>query len=560
MHNLDWFVLIFTLLVIVIYGTIKTSGAKSANDYIQAGNEAKWWTIGLSVMATQASAITFLSTPGQAYNDGLGFVQFYFGLPIAVVIVCTIFIPIYHKLKVYTAYEFLESRFDLKTRSLTAVLFLIQRSLSASITIFAPAIILSTVLGWDLITTNIIIGLLVIIYTVSGGTKAVNFTQKYQMGVIFIGLIIVLFTIFSLLPSDINFEKAIKIASANSKMDVLNFSFDLENRYTVWSGIIGGTFLMMSYFGTDQSQVQRYLSGKSLKEMQLGMIFNGIFKIPMQFFILFIGVMVFVFYQFNPSPLNFNPQGKIIISNSSYENEYKQLEEDLQKNFYERTYMLNDILSIDKIQVKEKIDNLNYEEKNIRDRAKILIGKAAKDKNEKVETNDKDYVFINFILENLPKGLVGLLLAVIISAAMSSTSSEINALATTTSIDILKRNFSHVNDDNIVFFTKLMTLFWGMCAIAIACVAFLADNLIQLVNIIGSIFYGNVLGIFLIAFFLKTLKSNAVFIGAIITQIIIIIAWFYDWMPFLWLNVFGCVMVILISFLIQLSLKGFKAS
>lgn len=560
MHNLDWFVLTFTLLVIVLYGTIKTIGAKTANDYLKAGNEAKWWTIGLSVMATQASAITFLSTPGQAYNDGLGFVQFYFGLPIAVVIVCTIFIPIYHKLKVYTAYEFLESRFDLKTRSLTAVLFLIQRSLSASITIFAPAIILSTVLGWDLITTNIIIGLLVITYTVSGGTKAVNFTQKYQMGVIFIGLIIVLFTIFSLLPSDINFEKAIKIASANSKMDVLNFSFDLENRYTVWSGIIGGTFLMISYFGTDQSQVQRYLSGKSLKEMQLGMIFNGIFKIPMQFFILFIGVMVFVFYQFNPSPLNFNPQGKIIISNSSYENEYKQLEENLQKNFDERTFILNDILSKDKIEVKEKIDNLNYEEKIIRDRAKILIGKAAKDKNEKVETNDKDYVFINFILENLPKGLIGLLLAVIISAAMSSTSSEINALATTTSIDILKRNFSYVNDDNIVFFTKLMTLFWGLCAIAIACVAYLADNLIQLVNIIGSIFYGNVLGIFLIAFFLKALKSNAVFIGAIITQIIIIIAWYYDWMPFLWLNVFGCVMVILISFIIHLTLKGFKAS
>ena len=560
MHNLDWFVLTFTLLVIVLYGTIKTSGAKTANDYLKAGNEAKWWTIGLSVMATQASAITFLSTPGQAYNDGLGFVQFYFGLPIAVVIVCTIFIPIYHKLKVYTAYEFLESRFDLKTRSLTAVLFLIQRSLSASITIFAPAIILSTVLGWDLITTNIIIGLLVITYTVSGGTKAVNFTQKYQMGVIFIGLIIVLFTIFSLLPSDINFEKAIKIASANSKMDVLNFSFDLENRYTVWSGIIGGTFLMMSYFGTDQSQVQRYLSGKSLKEMQLGMIFNGIFKIPMQFFILFIGIMVFVFYQFNPSPLNFNPQGKIIISNSSYENEYKQLEENLQKNFDERTFILNDILSKDKIEVKEKIDNLNYEEKIIRDRAKILIGKAAKDKNEKVETNDKDYVFINFILENLPKGLIGLLLAVIISAAMSSTSSEINALATTTSIDILKRNFSYVNDDNIVFFTKLMTLFWGLCAIAIACVAYLADNLIQLVNIIGSIFYGNVLGIFLIAFFLKALKSNAVFIGAIITQIIIIIAWYYDWMPFLWLNVFGCVVVILISFIIHLTLKGFKAS
>ena len=560
MHNLDWFVLIFTLLLIVVYGTIKTIGAKNANEYIKAGNDAKWWTIGLSVMATQASAITFLSTPGQAYNDGLGFVQFYFGLPIAVVIVCTIFIPIYHKLKVYTAYEFLESRFDLKTRSLTAVLFLIQRSLSASITIFAPAIILSTVLGWDLITTNIIIGSLVIVYTVSGGTKAVNFTQKYQMGVILIGLVIVFFTIFKLLPNDIDFNKAIKIASANSKMEVLNFSFDLENRYTVWSGIIGGTFLMMSYFGTDQSQVQRYLSGKSLKEMQLGMIFNGIFKIPMQFFILFIGVMVFVFYQFNPSPLNFNPQGKIIISNSNYENEYKELEENLQKNFDERTYILNDILLKDKIEVKEKIDNLNHEEKNIRDQAKILIGKAAKDKNVKVETNDKDYVFINFILENLPKGLIGLLLAVIISAAMSSTSSEINALATTTSIDILKRNFSYVNDDNIVYFTKLMTLLWGLCAIALACAAYLADNLIQLVNIIGSIFYGNVLGIFLIAFFLKALKSNAVFIGAIITQIIIIIAWYYDWMPFLWLNVFGCVVVILISFIIHLTLKGFKAS
>ena len=560
MQSLDWFVLIFTLLFIVIYGTVKTSGAKTANAYLKAGNDAKWWTIGLSVMATQASAITFLSTPGQAYNDGLGFVQFYFGLPIAVVIVCTVFIPIYHKLKVYTAYEFLENRFDLKTRSLTAVLFLIQRSLSASITIFAPAIILSTVLGWDLITTNIIIGSLVIIYTVSGGTKAVNFTQKYQMGVILIGLLTVLFTIFNLLPNDINFYKAIKVASANSKMEVLNFSFDLENRYTVWSGIIGGTFLMMSYFGTDQSQVQRYLSGKSLKEMQLGMIFNGIFKIPMQFFILFIGVMVFVFYQFNPSPINFNPQGEEVIFNTVYQNEYIELKESLEDNFKEKTLVVNEFLISENQELKNKINNLSEQEQNLRDRAKTLIDKAAVVKNQKIESNDKDYVFIHFILENLPKGLIGLLLAVIISAAMSSTSSEINALATTTSIDILKRNFRNINDDNIVFFTKLMTLFWGLCAIAIACVAYLADNLIQLVNIIGSIFYGNVLGIFLIAFFVKALKSNAVFIGAIITQAIIIIAWFYDWMPFLWLNVFGCVMVILISFLIHLTLKGFKAS
>jgi len=557
-QNIDWFVLVFTLLVIVVYGTLKTRGAVTANEYIKAGNSAKWWTIGLSVMATQASAITFLSTPGQAYNDGLGFVQFYFGIPIAIVVVCTVFMPIYHKLKVYTAYEFLESRFDLKTRSLTALLFLIQRSLSAGITIFAPAIILSTVLGWDLLTLNIIIGSLVIIYTVSGGTKAVNYTQKYQMGIILFGLITVLYIIISLLPDNINLDNALKIASVNSKMEVLNFSFDLENRYTVWSGILGGTFLMMSYFGTDQSQVQRYLSGKSLKEMQLGMIFNGVFKIPMQFFILFIGVMVFVFYQFNHSPLNFNPQGKKIISETIYEADYKYLENRLNDNFEQKKIVINDFLETNNKLSKEKIDALNYEEKEIREAAKLIIKRVAEEKQIKIETNDKDYVFVNFILDNLPKGLIGLLLAVILSAAMSSTSSEINALATTTSIDILKRNFSNVNDTNIVFYTKLMTLFWGLCAIGIACVAYLADNLIQLVNIIGSIFYGNVLGVFLIAFFIKHIKSNAVFISAIITQIIIIIAWYYDWMPFLWLNVFGCLLVIIISIFTQEIIQKLK--
>jgi SSS family transporter len=555
MESLDWFVLVSTLIIIVVYGTLKTTGAKTAREYIQAGNNAKWWTIGLSVMATQASAITFLSTPGQAFNDGLGFVQFYFGIPIAVIIVCLIFIPIYHKLKVYTAYEFLETRFDLKTRSLTASLFLIQRSLSAGITIFAPAIILSSVLGWDLLTLNIIIGSLVIIYTVSGGTKAVNYTQKYQMGIIILGLIIVLFTILNLLPENIDFKKAVEIASINSKMEVLNFSFDLENRYTIWSGLIGGTFLMLSYFGTDQSQVQRYLSGESIKEMQLGMIFNGIFKIPMQFFILFIGVMVFVFYQFNSSPLNFNPQAEKIALESKYEKPYIDLKYKLEENFNERNLVINDFIENKTISSKDKIDQLNIEEKDIRDKAKLIIQKAAKEKNIKIESNDKDYVFINFILENLPKGLVGLLLAVILSAAMSSTSSEINALATTTSIDIFKRNFKNVNDQNIVFYTKLFTLFWGICSIGVACVAYLADNLIQLVNIIGSIFYGNVLGIFLIAFFLKNIRSNAVFTAAIITQIIILIAWWESWMPYLWLNVFGCVLVIALSSILQLFLK-----
>ena len=551
MNNIDWFVLIFTLLVIVVYGTIKTKGAKTAREYIKAGNDAKWWTIGLSVMATQASAITFLSTPGQAFNDGLGFVQFYFGLPIAVVVVCLIFIPIYHKLKVYTAYEFLEKRFDLKTRSLTAILFLIQRSLSAGITIFAPSIILSTVLGWNLIWTNIIIGLLVIIYTVSGGTKAVNYTQKYQMGIILIGLIIVFVTVINLFPENISFKKAIEIASTNSKMEVLNFSFDFENRYTVWSGIIGGTFLMMSYFGTDQSQVQRYLSGKSLREMQLGMIFNGILKIPMQFFILFIGIMVFVFYQFSASPLNFNPQAEKIVSQSSFSESYNSLKIDLKNNFEKKMFYYDKLLNSKNIENKKQIINLNKKEDELRKEGKSLIKKAGIEKNVKVETNDKDYIFINFILNNLPNGIIGLLLAVILSAAMSSTSSEINALATTSVVDILKRNFSYINDDNIVYYTKLMTFFWGICAITIASFAYLADNLIQLVNIVGSIFYGNVLGIFMIAFFFKKLKSNSVFFGAIITQLIIICAWFFDWMPFLWLNVFGCFTVIFISNLIN---------
>ena len=555
MHTIDWIILVSTLLLIVIYGTIKTRGAKSSADYIKAGNQAKWWTIGLSVMATQASAITFLSTPGQAFHDGIGFVQFYFGIPLAIIIVCMVFIPMYHKLKVYTAYEYLESRFDLKTRTLTALLFLIQRSLSAGITIFAPAIILSSVLGWDLTMLNIIIGLLVIIYTVSGGTKAVNYTQKYQMGIIFTGLIISLFVIISLLPDNVNFKSAIDIAGINSKLEVLDFSFDLENRYTIWSGLLGGTFLMMSYFGTDQSQVQRYLSGKSLKEMQLGMIFNGILKIPMQFFILFIGVMVFVFYQFNSSPINFNPQSVEVVTNSIYEKEYNSLEKQLNIIFDEKQNQINNYLS-GNYDAKYELSELELKEKELRKNAKSLITLASKEKNIKVETNDKDYVFITFILNNLPKGLIGLLLAVILSAAMSSTSSEINALATTTAIDIYKRNKKNVTDQEVLKYTKIFTFVWGIIAIAIASIAYLADNLIQLVNIIGSIFYGNVLGIFLIAFFLKFIKSNAIFIGAIITQIIIIYGWYNDWMPFLWLNLFGCFVVIAISSALQLFQKN----
>jgi SSS family solute:Na+ symporter len=559
MQLLDWIVLSSTLLIIVIYGTLKTRGSKNAIDYIKGGSEAKWWTVGISVMATQASAITFLSTPGQAFNDGMGFVQFYFGLPIAIIIICIVFIPIYHKLKVFTAYEYLESRFDLKTRTLTSILFLIQRSLAAGITIFAPAIILSSVLGWDLTTLNIIIGLLVIVYTVSGGTKAVNYTQKYQMAVIFTGLIITFLIIVSSLPDNVSFQKAIELAGVNDKMKILDFSFDFENRYTVWSGVIGGTFLALSYFGTDQSQVQRYLSGKSLKEMQMGMIFNGILKIPMQFFILLIGVMVFVFYQFNPSPLNFNPQAEIIVSQSTKAKEYSELKSSLEEVYYLKNEVTNEYLKDNKEFLIGEIKNLNEREKEIRDNAKKIIDEVSRNSAKKTESNDKDYVFISFILNNLPKGLVGLLIAVILSAAMSSTASELNALATTTTIDLYNRNKKTKSTEmQTVNATKMFTVLWGAFAIGIACVAYLADNLIQLVNIIGSIFYGNVLGIFLIAFFIKYIKSNAVFLGALITQLIIIYVWYNDFMPYLWLNLLGTLTVIIISYTLQLFLQLFN--
>ena len=558
---IDWVVLCATLLAIVAYGTWQTKGSKNVQDYLKGGNTSKWWTIGLSVMATQASAITFLSTPGQAFNDGMGFVQFYFGLPIAMVVICMVFIPLYHRLNVYTAYEFLENRFDLKTRMLTAILFLIQRGLAAGITIFAPAIILSVVLGWNLLTLNIIIGLLVIIYTVSGGTRAVNVTQKHQMVVIFIGMLIAFFLIVDKLPQDISFSKALSIAGASGKMEVLDFSFDLNNRYTFWSGIIGGTFLMLSYFGTDQSQVQRYLSGKSVKEMQLGLIFNGLLKVPMQFLILLVGVMVFVFYQFNEAPVNFNPTATEVVLNSKYSQAYKLLQKKQNIVFNEKQTYINSFANSENAVVSKEISKATKTNDSIKKEARILIEKAAKNKNIKVESNDKDYVFIHFILNNLPRGLIGLLLAVILSAAMSSTASELNALGSTTTIDLYKRNTVKKTEEHMVKVSKWFTFAWGIIAIGVACVANLAENLIQLINIIGSIFYGNVLGIFLLAFFFKFVKGQAVFIAALITQFIVIALFFLNEyklinLPYLWLNFVGCAIVILIACLIQLNSKN----
>ncbi|WP_027879706.1 sodium:solute symporter [Mesoflavibacter zeaxanthinifaciens] len=561
MQTLDWVILISTLLIIVIYGTYQTKGSKNVQDYLKGGNTTPWWTIGLSVMATQASAITFLSTPGQAFHSGMGFVQFYFGLPIAMVVICMVFIPLYHRLKVYTAYEFLENRFDKKTRTLTAILFLIQRGLAAGITIFAPAIILSAVLGWNLLLLNIIIGVLVIIYTVSGGTKAVNVTQKHQMVVIFTGMIIAFVLIINQLPNDITFSKALQIAGASGKMDVLDFSFDLNNRYTVWSGLIGGTFLMLSYFGTDQSQVQRYLSGKSVKEMQLGLLFNGLLKVPMQFFILLVGVMVFVFYQFNESPINFNPTATEVVLNSEYSQDYQTLQKQQNELFAEKQQAIFNYVKTENNVTAKTISEYNTKSDALRNEAQKLIEKAGESKNLKVESNDKDYVFIHFILNNLPKGLIGLLLAVILSAAMSSTASELNALASTTTIDLYKQRVGEKSEDEMVKASKGFTLLWGILAIGVACVANLAENLIQLVNIIGSIFYGNVLGIFLLAFFFKFIKANAVFIAALITQVLVIGLFFLNQfeiinLPFLWLNFVGCLIVMVIAFVIQTLMKN----
>lgn len=566
MQLFDWIILLTTLLFIVIYGVWKTKGSKNVEDFILGNNETPWHVVGLSVMATQASAITFLSTPGQAYHDGMGFVQFYFGLPIAMVLICVTFIPIYHKYKVYTAYEYLEKRFDLKTRSLAAVLFLVQRGLGTGLTIYAPAIILSAILGWNLTYMNIFIGISVIIYTFSGGTKAVNVTQKQQMFVIMLGMFSTFFLILHYLPNDMTFSSALHIAGANDKMNIVDFSFDPEQKYTFWSGITGGFFLALAYFGTDQSQVGRYLSGKSVRESQMGLIMNGLLKVPMQFFILLTGVMVFVFFQFNPVPLNFNPNNKTVIENSKYKKEYQALENKL--NALSEDKKVINLLYIDQLNqdydnptLRKELVALSNKEKDLRDRAKDIITKADPDS----ETNDKDYVFFHFVLNYLPKGLIGLLLAVILSAAMSSTASGLSALASTTAIDIYKRNLkTEKSETHYLNATKFFTLMWGVIAILFACIGTLFENLIQLVNIIGSIFYGTVLGIFLVGFYLKKVQSQAVFYSAVISQVTIFIIYYFaiyiypsdeEKLGYLWLNFIGALLTIVLSILIQMLCK-----
>lgn len=555
----DWIVMLGTLLIIVVYGTLKSRGSKNIEGYLRGDNADRWWTIGLSVMATQASAITFLSTPGQAFDDGMRFVQFYFGLPLAMILISVFFIPMFYRLKVFTAYEFLEDRFGVNTRILTALLFLIQRGLAAGITIYAPAIILSKILGWSLGITILFIGILVIIYTVSGGQKAVAQTHKQQMAVIFTGMFLAFGILLWYLHEHVNFNQALTVAGNAGKMNIIDLDFDLGNRYNIWSGLIGGLFLQLSYFGTDQSQVQRYLSGKSIKESRLGLMFNGLLKVPMQFFILLTGVLVFVFYEFTQPPLYFNEIALEEAMHSPHAAELNALDQErthvfkLKSGAYkqltaafhneDRSAVDEDLALIRKFQAKEKeieakVDSL------------IVLSVPGMEKGE----DDTDYVFITWIMSYLPIGLIGLLLAVIFSAAMSSTSAELNSLAATSTVDLYKRVFKREGSDRqYLRASKLFTLLFGVLAITFAELASLFDNLIEAVNILGSLFYGTILGIFLVAFWVKYVRSAfAIFWGAILAEGGVIIIYNLGWVEYLWLNLIGCVLVLIYAISLQL--------
>lgn len=566
MSNLDWIVLFSTLITIAAYGVYKTYGPKDLDSYLRGKNSMNWWTIGLSIMATQASAITFLSTPGQAYENGMGFIQFYFGLPLAMIIISVAFIPIYYKLKVYTAYEYLEGRFDLKTRTLAALLFIIQRGLAAGITIYAPAIILSTLLGWNLTLTNVVIGAVVILYTVSGGTEAVSITQKQQMAVMMGGMLLAGIIVIKMLP--ISFQEAMHVAGKMEKLNMVSFEFDLADRYNVWSGMTAAVFLFLSYFGTDQSQVQRYLSGQTLAQSRMGLIMNGFLKIPMQFVILFIGVMVFVFYQFFLPPVVFNTVQTDNLRQSEYAGEFEVLEKEYSDNFNKSKASYTELLAaIDQedtqkeATVQQQIKLLKAEQNEIRGEVKSLI--VANDPD--AETRDTDYVFMRFVMDNLPEGIIGLLFAVIFSAAMSSTASELNALGSTSTVDLYKRSIKKDGDDHhYLVSSKVFTAFWGLGAILFATYASLFENLIQAVNLLGSLFYGTILGIFMVGFFMKWVKGKAVFIAALMSEALILFVHFrngigafsFVWdIGFLWYNALGCLALMLFAALIQLTIK-----
>jgi len=542
MNNIDWIVLVTTLLAIVGYGVWQTRNRANLSSYLRGDGEIKWGTIGLSIMATQASAITFLSTPGLAYEEGMGFLQFYFGLPIAMIILSVFVVPRYFKSRVFTAYEYLESKFDLKIRLLTAFLFLVQRGLAAGITIYAPAIVLSAVLGWDLSSTVWMVGGLVIIYTVTGGSKAVSITQKWQMAVILLGMMVAFIQIIRGFSDTFTFVEALDVAGAMGKMEVMRFHVDLSSRYTFWSGIFGGVFLFLSYFGTDQSQVQRYLTSSSLSESRFGLLFNGAVKIPMQFFILLTGVMLFVFYQLEKPPLFFNEQAaansSVMLNEEMYQNRHTELWNEKRTLLQESEIDLDEVASI-----QQQLDAN-------RKAYKAELSRVNPD----VETKDGDYIFISWILRYMPHGWVGLLIAVMLSAAMSSTAGEINALASTTVIDFYKRLGGNAPEHHMVWVGRAFTLLWGILALVFALYAQLFENLIEAVNLLGSLFYGAILAVFFLAFLPKRPSARAVFGGVIIGELTVlaIFTMYSGGLGFLWYNFIGFALVVFNSYLLQL--------
>ncbi|MFN4254901.1 MAG: sodium:solute symporter [Saprospiraceae bacterium] len=556
MHPIDWAVLVGMLAFIVLYGVWKSRAVRDAENFLQGQHDLRWWTIGLSIMATQASAITFLSTPGQAFADGMQFVQFYFGMPIAMLFLVTFVLPIYYKLRVTTAYEYLEQRFDLRMRSLTAVLFLIQRGVAAAISIYAPSIILCAVFGWNLAFTNFLMAVFVILYTTSGGSSAVSHTQQMQMTIMLGGLVLAFGFVLWKLPAGVSLGDAWQIAGATGKTQVLDWSFDWHDRYNVWSGVLGATFLFLSYFGTDQSQVGRYLSGKTLKESRFGLLFNGFVKIPMQFLVLSVGVMVFVFFQFNKAPLHFNQANVAKIVGTPQEQPFRELERQ------------NEILSFEKLKLLSQINatldatgsmpasstaalqTIEKQRTELRGQAETLL----KQVNPKMDTKDKDYVFINFVLGHLPVGIVGLILAMIFCASWSTTASELSALAATSVSDIYRRSIAPGRDDTHYFrASRVATVIWGIFIMVFATYADLFDNLIQAVNMVGSIFYGTILGIFCTAFFLKRVGGAAIFWAAVVTQAFIAYLFFFvDKDAYLWYNPLGCGLVMGLGWLFQM--------
>jgi solute:Na+ symporter, SSS family len=555
MNWLDWLVLSSTLLFIVVYGIWKSKGDKDIEGYLKGGNSIPWYSVGLSIMATQASAITFLSAPGQAFTDGMRFVQFYFGLPLAMIVLCISVVPIYKKLNVYTAYEYLESRFDLKTRALGAFLFLTQRGIAAGLTIYAPSIILSSILGWNIYITNIVIGGIVILYTVAGGSKAVSYTQMHQMVVILGGMLIAGIVMFMMLPDDVTFTDTMHLAGKAGKLNVIDLNFDLDNKYNVWSGLIGGFFLALSYFGTDQSQVARYLSGKSIAESRLGLLFNGLLKIPMQFLILLIGAIMYVFFIYTTPPIFFNKVETDAIKNSQYAADFKHLEDEYLALAEQKKTIADNVI----LGTRTKSPNLTEKAAEKLTEIQLLMNQKRnvlkglmQENNPKADTNDTNYIFLYFITTYLPAGIIGLLIAVIFSASMSSTSSELNALAGTTIIDIYKRMVKKDgSDSHYLWVSKFATLLWGIYAILIAQFANQLGSLIEAVNILGSLFYGTILGIFLVGFYLKNIKGASAFYAALVSQTTVLLLYKFTEITFLWYNLIGCVIVISGAYLLN---------